>query len=111
MKPTLRRLSQCLILLVLAFFAFILPVSAYAQAFGEVTGTTMDESKAVVPNTQVQLTNLSTGTTVTTKSNGEGIYVVSSVQPGQYKLVATAPSFGSQIIEPIVVSVSKSSFI
>lgn len=98
------RLSFALLFL----FGLLSTRSAHAQAFGEVTGTTMDETRSVISKAQVTLTNLATGTSVKTQSNGAGIFVISSVQPGTYRLVSSAPGFADQTIENIVVAVSKS---
>jgi len=60
---------------------------------GEIKGVVTDSSGAVVPNVRVVISNVQTGVTTTTTTNGSGIYDVPSVQYGNYSITFSAPGF------------------
>src|ERR1700689_911167 len=60
---------------------------------GAITGTVSDPSGAVIPNAQVTLTNTDQGLTLTTTTNGSGVYTFSPVRIGHYSVSAAAPGF------------------
>ncbi|MEK7404131.1 MAG: TonB-dependent receptor [Acidobacteriota bacterium] len=69
--------------------AALLAVPAWSQSStGSVRGTVQDQTKAVIPNVTVLLTNTATGVELKTVSNEVGIYVFPSVVPGAYKVAA-----------------------
>lgn len=67
---------------------------AYAQQLtGTLSGTSYDQSGAVVPDAKIVLTNEGTKDTRSSVSNGEGVFSFAAVQPGSYSLTVTAPGF------------------
>src|ERR1700752_3122860 len=60
---------------------------------GTVYGTVADPSRSVVPGALVTLKAVDTGILQTTKSNGSGEYTFTTVNPGNYAVIATAPGF------------------
>ncbi len=81
------RFRLCLVVL-LAFG------SAYAQtSTGSVQGTVTDQSGAVVPSAQVELTNRDTGATQHTQTSSNGSYSFPVVGVGDYKLSVIQPGF------------------
>ena len=70
--------------LVLVIVAFA--VSALAQQFGEITGTTMDASGAVIVGALVSVTNTATQQVRNVTSNESGVYTVPYLVPGTYSL-------------------------
>src|SRR5580658_9035095 len=60
---------------------------------GAITGTISDPSGAVIPNAQVTLTNTDQGLTLTTTTNGSGVYTFSPVRIGHYSVSAAAAGF------------------
>ena len=60
---------------------------------GAITGTISDPSGAVIPNAQVTLTNTDQGLTLTTATNGSGVYTFSPVRIGHYSVSVAAPGF------------------
>ena len=84
-----------------AFVAFISCVLftacglLYAQtgATGAISGTVTDPTGAMVVGAQVKVTNVATGETRAAQSNDHGMYVVTLLQPGQYKVVVTKQGF------------------
>src|ERR1700690_911336 len=60
---------------------------------GAITGTISDPSGAVIPNAQVTLINTDQGLTLTTTTNGSGVYPFSPVRIGHYSLTVASASF------------------
>src|SRR5882672_7879397 len=85
--------------------------STYAQAYGEIRGTTTDESHALIPEVRLRLENEATGTSITTTSNKEGIFILPSLQPGNYRMVGTTNGFADQAVQGINVGVSHTTHI
>jgi Carboxypeptidase regulatory-like domain/TonB dependent receptor len=72
----------------------LMPHLANAQVlFGSVVGTVTDATGGVVPDATVTITNLETNDTRTAQTNGSGLYTVSTVPAGMYKVVITKPGF------------------
>src|SRR5581483_11717187 len=61
--------------------------------FGSISGEITDQSGAAVPNATVKVTNVATNVTTTWKTNGAGVYVANSLNPGTYKVQAEAQGF------------------
>ena len=72
---------------------FSAPV-AHAQAdLGSVTGIVTDVTGAVVPNAQVKVTNLATGSVRVATTNGAGEYAITQLLPATYSLTVSAQGF------------------
>jgi hypothetical protein len=56
-------------------------------------GVVTDNSGAVIPNAQIQVTNLSTGVDIQVSTNVAGFYVVPALNPGQYKITCSSEGF------------------
>jgi hypothetical protein len=65
------------------------------QLTGTLSGTTFDQSGAVVPNAAVSMKNSASGDIRTTVSNGSGNFSITAVQPGTYSVTVSAPGFKS----------------
>ncbi len=85
----------------LAVPAILVSASAFAQTTATVTGVVTDASGAVVPNAQVTMTGISTGVERNAVSDSAGIYLVPSLQPGDYKVTVQAGGFGLYTV-PVV---------
>ena len=70
-----------------------LPATAQSLTTGDLTGTVTDPSGAVVPNAQVMLKNLDSGTTQTRKTNAQGVYRFPLLSPGPYSVSVSATGF------------------
>ena len=66
-------------------------------------GTVTDESGAVVPGANVTLTGSGSGAK-RARTNGEGVYSISGLNPGEYMVQAAAP--GLALPEPAKISVT-----
>lgn len=99
-KPRLFRFS-----LFLAAAVLLLPVASYPQASqGSIGGTIVDPSGAVVPDAELALVNLATGTEVTKTSGAEGFYGFPNLNPGTYMMTVSAPGFKIYVQNEIVVT-------
>jgi hypothetical protein len=72
----------------------VLTVPTRAQTeTATVSGRVTDAQDRVVPEAQIQLINIDTNIAVTTKTNSEGLYVISNVHPGQYRILVLKDGF------------------
>jgi outer membrane receptor protein involved in Fe transport len=59
---------------------------AFGQTYGEVSGTIVDPTGAIIAGATVTITNVATGLTRTTQSNEAGVYRFPSLPPGVYTI-------------------------
>src|SRR5205823_5831504 len=91
------RVGAALSLLVLAG-----GVSLGAQThFASFTGTISGNDGKPVPDVEVVATNVATQVTYTARSNDAGLYTISALPIGTYKLRAQAPTFQASETKPI----------
>jgi len=102
MRPS--RLAAALLLLVL-----LQPVSLLLaqSATGQVNGTIVDTSGAVVPGANVSITNQGTKVTNTTTSNAAGFFIFLNLQPGAYVLTAQQAGFKKTETAPFDLAVNQ----
>jgi len=62
---------------------------------GQIGGIVADPNGAVVTNAAVTVVNKQTGASLTTRSDGDGRWVVSGIQPGPVRVTIAAPGFSS----------------
>src|SRR5437899_12663679 len=80
--------------LFLLLLFFVLAAGARAQEFrGAITGRVTDNSGAVLPGVTITVTNVATNVASTTVTNGEGLYTVPYLTPGNYKATAELSGF------------------
>src|SRR5215831_8178163 len=71
----------------------LVTLNAFAQnQAAQVSGLVTDPSGSVVPNADLVVFNKDNRSSRTTKSNGDGYYVV-ALQPGNYMITVTAEGF------------------
>src|ERR1022692_101877 len=87
-------------------FLFV-PTAAQGQAVGQIRGTVMDPSGAVVPNAKITATQTSTGIARSTVTNSDGIYSFPMLSVGSYTVSAAAASFKSAASAGITLDVSQ----
>jgi hypothetical protein len=76
--------------------------SAFAQMeTATLSGVVTDPKGGVVPEVEVMATRIETGRALTTKTNGAGIYVFTSLMPGHYHLEVAKPGFKSIAIKDV----------
>lgn len=87
--------------LTIAIFSLVFGITqVLAQSgTGAITGVVKDATDAVIPNATVTYVNQSTGFEKTTTTSDNGIYTFTLLQPGTYRVTATAANFTEQAIE------------
>ena len=74
---------------------------------GNLTGTVVDPSGAVVNGATVDATNIGTGQKVTTSTRGNGQYVFSNLPVGTYRVTVTSANFKASTVDNIPVELNK----
>ncbi|MFZ0799829.1 MAG: TonB-dependent receptor [Terriglobales bacterium] len=93
---------------ILAFLVVFSATLAFAQAeSATLSGTVADRTGAVIVGARVQATNSDTNVTVSTVTNHEGIYVISFLKPGRYRLSLTTGGFKQVVVTDIVLNVQE----
>ena len=73
-------------------FVFAVAIACVAQAFAQtsagVNGVVLDSTRAIMPDTQVTITNLDTGAKREATTNESGAYQFTLLQPGRYSIAA-----------------------
>ncbi|NYF92267.1 TonB-dependent receptor [Tunturiibacter empetritectus] len=101
-----RHVLHAILQLVLVFLAGM--NVAYSQgAKGGITGSLLDPSGASVVGATVTETNLDTGTTRSTMSKADGIFLFTLVEPGRYRVEVVAKGFKKLVRQPVVVLVTE----
>lgn len=80
---------------ILGIFLKALPCGAQITSTGTITGTVTDSSGAVVPDASIEVLNQNTGVKITTRSNGEGEFVVAQLPIAVYTVVITKEGFAA----------------
>jgi hypothetical protein len=92
----LRRIGA--LVLLLAVFA----LSAFAQTNkGTITGTVSDQNGGAVVGATVTVTNVETNAEKEVTTNGEGSYEAPLLEPGNYRVTVSAPSFKKTVQENV----------
>jgi len=60
---------------------------------GQIGGIVVDPNGAIVPNASITAVNTQTGMSLSTRSDGEGHWVISGMQPGPVKVTIASPGF------------------
>ena len=100
-----QRWRQWVLIAVAAVLLLTQPGQAQNTNTGEIKGIVTDPSGAVVPNVAVTLTNVHTGVSTATTTNGSGLYDVPSLLPGLYNISFKANGFETFEQQGIVVEV------
>jgi carboxypeptidase family protein/TonB-dependent receptor-like protein len=104
-SSTLRRTATWL-----SLFCFVLcltagSVVAQTSNTGTLTGVVKDEKGAVVPGATVKVINIGTNAERTATTSDEGVYEISQLVPGTYRLEVQATGFSKVVIDSVVVNV------
>lgn len=104
-RMRIRRLWPALVLALSLFLGISTGMSQ--STTGSVFGTVTDTTGAVIPNAAVVLINTGTNAALKTSSNGEGAFVFSVVDPGDYQIKASAGGFRPEVQTGIVLAASQ----
>ncbi len=88
-----------------AFAALLGPSRVSAQTTATLSGTVSDQSGGVIPRAQVTITNLDTGQSRTLVTDDAGRYNAPALNPGRYKVVASAAGFERAVQSGITLTV------
>jgi len=89
--PMILRTRSAILLVVLSLLTGI-PVFAQMET-ATLSGVIQDPKGAIVPDVEVVATRIETGTFITSKTNGAGIYFFTGLVPGHYHLTVRKPGF------------------
>ncbi len=85
----------------------ICALGAWGQSTASLSGTVTDPSGAVIPHAKVTVHSLGTGLDRVVTTDSDGIYVVPSLIPGDYKVQATANGFGTYTVPKVTLNVDR----
>ena len=84
----------------------LVPTPAFSQAgSGTIRGTASDQSGAVIPNAQVSIKNVATGSVRSVTTNQSGSYSAPNLVPGAYEIRASAQGFTTEVRSGITLAV------
>ena len=84
---------------VLVAITFVIGLSTRAlgqSTYGVLVGTVSDSTGSVIPNAEVEARNQDTGVTQTTHTDSQGDYLFVNMEPGNYTITVSAPSFATE---------------
>jgi hypothetical protein len=103
-NPVLRLFTICLLTFVLGSSSMAFGQATGAQLSGQIT----DGTGAAIPGVQVSAQNLDTNLQQTVESDGQGVYLISFLPPGPYRVTAERQGFERQIQTGIILTVNQS---
>src|SRR5579862_2975371 len=95
------------VVVLLALSLATAPMFGQSLTTGNITGTVLDPSHAVVPNAPVSLKGLDTGSTASTTTNSNGGYTFSLLRPGRYQVTVAQAGF-AEFVQSVDVEVGQS---
>jgi hypothetical protein len=85
-------------------------LAAWGQATsGNIAGTVVDRSGAVIPNATVTATNIATGVSASAQASKVGDFYIPNLLPGNYNITATASGFASYTLKNFTVALNATS--
>jgi Carboxypeptidase regulatory-like domain/TonB dependent receptor len=103
-NSSVRRSVIGLSLLILVF-CLAGPLTAQTSNTGSLTGIVKDEKGGAVPGATITIINSGTNAERTATTNDEGVYEISQVPPGTYRLEVQATGFSKAVLDNVVVNV------
>src|SRR5678810_36803 len=92
--------------LAVGLILLLMSTSAWAQATAELNGRVTDESGGVLPGVTVTATQTDTGFTRSVVTEPNGLYVVSNLPTGPYRLEVALQGFRTYVQTGIVLQVA-----
>ena len=81
--------------------------SGFAQSTATLSGAVTDPSGAVVPNARITVHSLATGIDRVVVTDDAGLYVVPSIEPGDYQVQAAAAGFSLYTVKKVTLDVDQ----
>src|SRR5262245_54407332 len=86
----------------------VMPAALHAQLTrGTISGTVVDATNAVIPDSTVTIRNLATGIERQTTTNDVGVYRFPAVEPGAYSIEFKRTGFQNQKVETVTVGAAQ----
>jgi hypothetical protein len=102
------RLKSTMVTALVVIAALGMAPGVVAQAIdGNLTGTVVDPSGALVPNATVEVTNTGTGIKTTAKSGPDGLYRFNNLPVGKYDINVSASGFAPSGLKNVEVELNK----
>jgi hypothetical protein len=92
-----------------AMLFLIMGIANGQTTSGDLVGTVVDASGAIISGATVVVTNVGTGVSTTTKAGGDGGIRVANLIPGSYNVTATADGFSAYTIKNLRIDLNKTS--
>src|SRR5215469_15309313 len=92
-------------LTILIFCALSTTLAVAQSPNGTISGLVLDPSGQAIVGADIQIVNDATGVRYSGVTNGEGIYAISSLPPGPYRLQVAKSGFKSLIKPDIILNV------
>ena len=89
--------------IVLLSLALLLGVAFAQERSGELTGVATDQSKAVITNVIVTATNRTTDRVISTKTSGDGAFVIRGLEPGRYSVKFEVTGFSPVVYGDVLI--------
>jgi len=106
-RTTLRPFELFSFLLLPAFLTLcIVPLAAQVGA-SVLTGRIIDPSQSAIPDAEVKVTNLASGSALTVRSNSDGIYRAPALLPGTYLVEVRASGFEPAVRRGVILEVAQ----
>ena len=100
-------MKQIIISTVIIFCSMI-EALAQQSTTATLSGRVTDPTRAVIVGVKVSVTRKTTGAKRETVTNPEGIYVFTSLTPGEYELVFESPGFKKHLFPNYTIQVGQS---
>ena len=95
-------------IIAVALAAFLLPAAVLAQSgTSTISGAVTDATAGALPGVAVRVVNEETAVAVDTVTNAEGLYRVTALVPGTYRVEAMLDGFDPVVRRPITLQVSQ----
>ena len=97
--------SAFLAVLLVASSAMSISVFGQTSNTGTITGVVKDEKGGLVPGAAVKIVNLGTNAERAATTSSDGVYEITQLVPGNYRLEVEAKGFSKFVQEPVVINV------
>ena len=99
---------RCLMVALLGLFLVTVTNRGVAQDINaSLSGTVTDQSQAAIPAAKLTITNVASGVSTNTMSDGSGHYALNGILPGNYDLAVTATGFQTRTQKGIELAVGQ----